>query len=252
MREEFFSMSEIVEYDFPNTFNAQEEKFFWWILNKAVESNRVVVKTQEVRDFADLGNISDLRTITILSEFLDKLIEIKIAIFKNGYLEKERISLLESYKTRIKTGSKKDEVSVELQMNDLAIKSLGADFLADLKSGGIPTTVRHQFKNRYARRLYRFLLPHIFEGRLFFTKEELFDLLVIPESYDRNKGKLTKSVFVPIKQELSPIFKGLRLSKKYKAERGAPLYGYKFTWNVSKINSNNSFKMPSEEFLDKI
>lgn len=28
MREEFFSMSEIVEYDFPNTFNAQEEKFF--------------------------------------------------------------------------------------------------------------------------------------------------------------------------------------------------------------------------------
>lgn len=122
-------MSEIVEYDFPNTFNAQEEKFFCWILNKAVESNRVVVKTQEVRDFADLGNISDLRTITILSEFLDKLIEIKIAIFKNGYLEKERISLLESYKTRIKTGSKKDEVSVELQMNDLAIKSMGADFL---------------------------------------------------------------------------------------------------------------------------
>ena len=107
----------------------RKKNFFCWILNKAVESNRVVVKTQEVRDFADLGNISDLRTITILSEFLDKLIEIKIAIFKNGYLEKERISLLESYKTRIKTGSKKDEVSVELQMNDLAIKSMGADFL---------------------------------------------------------------------------------------------------------------------------
>lgn len=247
-------MSEIIEYNFPNkcSFSSKEEELFCWILNKAIKSNRVVIKVQEIRDFAGLGNISDLRTVTILSEFLDKLIEIKIAIFKNGYLEKERISLLESYKTRVKTGSKKDEVSIELQMNELAVKSMGADFFDNLKSGVIPTVVRHQFKNRYACRLYRFLLPHIFEGRRFFTKEELFDLLVIPESYDRNKGKLTKSVFVPIKQELSPIFKGLRLSKKYKAERGAPLYGYNFTWNVSKINSNNSLKMPSEEFLDKI
>lgn len=245
-------MSEIIEYDFPNkcSFNSKEEELFCWILKKAVKSNRVVIKTQEIRDFADLGNISDLRTITILSEFLDKLIEIKIAIFKNGYLEKERISLLESYKTRIKTGSKKDEVSVELQMNELAVASMSADFFVDLKSGVIPAVVGYRFKNRYARRLYRFLLPHIFEGKIFFTKEELFDLLVIPESYDRNKGKLTKSVFIPIKQELSPIFKGLRLSKKYKAERGAPLYGYKFTWK--KINSNSSSKMPPEEVLDEL
>ncbi|MGA3322806.1 replication initiation protein, partial [Lactiplantibacillus pentosus] len=48
-----------------------------------------------------------------------------------------------------------------------------------------------------------------------------------------------QSVLKPIKEELTPLFRGLTVRKKYGKGRGNPVIGYSFTWKSEKKNAND-------------
>ncbi len=49
---------------------------------------------------------------------------------------------------------------------------------------------------------------------LIFSKEDFFELLDMPKSYWNSPSNVDKFVIKPIKEELTPLFRGLTVRKK--------------------------------------
>ncbi len=76
-------------------------------------------------------------------------------------------------------------------------------------------------------------------GYAFLSKEDFFELLDIPKSYWKKSGDIDRYVIKPIKEELTPLFRGLAIRKKYGKGRGKPVIGYSFTWKPEKKGAND-------------
>lgn len=61
--------------------------------------------------------------------------------------------------------------------------------------------------------------------------------LDIPKSY--KQGDIDRSILQPIRQELTTIFLGLTLTKKYGKGRGNPVIGYQFSFKPESKNAND-------------
>ncbi|HDW7879679.1 TPA: RepB family plasmid replication initiator protein, partial [Staphylococcus aureus] len=85
------------------------------------------------------------------------------------------------------------------------------------------------------------------KGFAYFSKEDFHELLDIPKSY--NQGTIDQRVFNPIRQELTAIFKGLTIKKKYGKGRGKPVIGYQFTFKpeIKKADDFNKHAPTKEE-----
>ncbi|EGO5033199.1 initiator RepB protein, partial [Enterococcus faecalis] len=64
-----------------------------------------------------------------------------------------------------------------------------------------------------------------------------------------NQGTIDQRVFNPIRQELTAIFKGLTIKKKYGKGRGKPVIGYQFTFKpeIKKADDFNKHAPTKEE-----
>jgi hypothetical protein len=83
-------------------------------------------------------------------------------------------------------------------------------------------------KSSYSKTMFRLLKQYRTTGYAIFTKADFRELLDIPQSY--TEGDVGKKVLKPIKEELSGIFGGLRVTKRYGKGRGKPVIGYTFTF----------------------
>ena len=79
-----------------------------------------------------------------------------------------------------------------------------------------------------------------------------FDLLDIPQSYWNSPSNIDKFILKPIKEELTPLFKGLTIRKKYGKGRGKPVIGYRFTWKAETKNEDDFSKGMKEDLRKKI
>ena len=108
-----------------------------------------------------------------------------------------------------------------------------------------------QFTNldsTYSKTMFRLLKQYRTQGWAEFSKETFFDLLDIPKSYWNSPSNIDKFILKPIKEELTPLFKGLTIRKKYGKGRGKPVIGYRFTWNAE-INHADDFSKGKQEDL---
>ncbi len=73
------------------------------------------------------------------------------------------------------------------------------------------------------------------------------ELLDIPKSY--RESVINKKIIKPIRQELTAIFKGLTIKKKYGKGRGKPVIGYQFTFKpeIKKADDFNKHAPTKEE-----
>lgn len=94
-------------------------------------------------------------------------------------------------------------------------------------------------RSSYAKTMFRLLKQHRTIGTRYFTIEEFRRLLAVPASY--RPTNIDKTVLTPIREELSPVFKGLVVSKK-KGGRGNKLLGYKFNWKPEPKNADDFSK----------
>ena len=108
-----------------------------------------------------------------------------------------------------------------------------------------------QFTNldsTYSKTMFRLLKQYRTQGWAEFSKETFFDLLDIPKSYWNSPSNIDKLILKPIKEELTPLFKGLTIRKKYGKGRGKPVIGYRFTWKAE-INHADDFSKGKQEDL---
>ena len=96
--------------------------------------------------------------------------------------------------------------------------------------------------------MFRLLKQYRTQGWAEFSKETFFDLLDIPKSYWNSPSNIDKFILKPIKEELTPLFKGLTIRKKYGKGRGKPVIGYRFTWKAE-INHADDFSKGKQEDL---
>ncbi|MGD1356888.1 replication initiation protein, partial [Enterococcus faecium] len=73
----------------------------------------------------------------------------------------------------------------------------------------------------YAKTMFRLLKQYRTQGWAGLSKEDFLELLDIPKSY--RQTNINQFVLKPIKEELTPLFKGLTIRKKYGKGRGKPV-----------------------------
>lgn len=92
-------------------------------------------------------------------------------------------------------------------------------------------------KSSYAKTMFRLLKQFRTTGYAYFSVADFNELLDVPKSY--KSSNINQSVLKPIKEELTPLFRGLTVRKKYGKGRGKPVIGYTFTWKSEKKNAND-------------
>src|SRR5699024_10266927 len=107
----------------------------------------------------------------------------------------------------------------------------------------------NELQSSYAKTMFRLLKQYRTKGFVYFSKEDFHELLDIPKSYWNNQANVDNRVIKPIRQELTAIFKGLSIKKKYGKGRGKPVIGYQFTFKpeIKKADDFNKHAPTKEE-----
>lgn len=91
-------------------------------------------------------------------------------------------------------------------------------------------------RSTYSKTMFRLLKQYRTVGQRSFSMAEFRELLDVPESYTTDA--IDKRILKPIKEELSPIFKGLAI-RKLRGGRGGKITGYKFSWKPERKDAND-------------
>ncbi len=73
---------------------------------------------------------------------------------------------------------------------------------------------------------------------------------VVPESY--KQGNVDQKVIKPIKEELTSLFRGLAIRKKYGKGRGKPVIGYIFAWKPERKNAEDVRVSEQQRLKDQL
>ncbi len=73
---------------------------------------------------------------------------------------------------------------------------------------------------------------------------------VVPESY--KQGNVDQKVIKPIKEELTSLFRGLAIRKKYGKGRGKPVIGYTFAWKPERKNAEDVRVSEQQRLKDQL
>ncbi|EHM3170701.1 replication initiation protein [Enterococcus faecalis] len=105
----------------------------------------------------------------------------------------------------------------------------------------------NELQSSYAKTMFRLLKQFRTKGCAYFSKDDFYELLDIPKTY--KQGNVDQKVLQPIKQELTAIFKGLTIKKKYGKGRGKPVIGYQFSFKpeIKKADDFNKHAPTKEE-----
>ena len=105
-------------------------------------------------------------------------------------------------------------------------------------------------KSSYAKTMFRLLKQFRTTGYAYFSVADFNELLDVPKSY--KSSNINQSVLKPIKEELTPLFRGLTVRKKYGKGRGKPVIGYSFTWKPEKKDANDFSQGQFQDELQKL
>jgi len=87
-----------------------------------------------------------------------------------------------------------------------------------------------ELRSSYSKTMFRLLKGYRTTGYAYFSKDDFNELLDVPKSYLTRTGDIDRKIIQPIKEELTPLFQGLTIRKKYGKGRGKPVIGYSFSW----------------------
>lgn len=225
--------NELVKYDPElNTiplrkFTAVEMNLFFSIVSRLRDQgdNTVKLTFNQLKDLSAYPSNSNKRFIDDLEKTYNHLMDLRFgATSKNG----KRRSRFVMFTDFLIDGQPDNGEApyVKVRVNSTAIPLLN----------NLEQWVRYSLddfkylRSNYAKTMFRLLKQFRTTGRANFKAEDLYELLDVPKSYLRNKGRLNQAVFNPIMEELTPIFRGLKLKKVYGTGRGRPLIRYEFQW----------------------
>ena len=175
-----------------------------------------------------------------LTRTYDHLMDLRFGKKSNGGLTIERFTMFTDFEIH----GEVDDPYVDIKVHEKALPLLN-----NLESWvRFSLTEFRDLNSSYAKTMFRLLKQYRTQGWAEFSKETFFDLLDIPKSYWNSPSNIDKFILKPIKEELTPLFKGLTIRKKYGKGRGKPVIGYRFTWKAE-INHADDFSKGKQEDL---
>lgn len=227
-------------------FTPVQMNLFFSIISRMREkgSEKVVFSFDQLKDLSNYKATANLRFIDDLEQTYDKLMDLRFGRRSVSGYRRERFVLFSSFDIN----GDCDEPYAEIQLHEKAIPLLN----------GLDEWVRYslqqfnELQSSYSKTMFRLLKQFRTTGYAYFSKEDFFELLDIPNSYLSQPANLDKRVLKPIKEELSPLFRGLKITKKYGRGRGRPVVGYQFSFTPEPKNADDFWKGEHEETRKKL
>jgi len=220
-------------------FSPVEMNLFFSIVSRMREkgAERVRFSFDQLKDLSDYKATANKRFIDDLKSTYEKILSLRFGRRSESGLTVEMFVMF----TRFKINGDADEPYVEIQIFEDALPLLN----------GLDEWVRYslqqfnELQSSYSKTMFRLLKQFRTTGYAYFTKEDFNELLDIPKSY--RESDLNKKVLKPIKEELTQLFRGLTIKKKYGKGRGKPVIGYQFSFKAEAKNADDFSKTKQEE-----
>ena len=244
--------NEIIKYDSElNTiplkqFTPVEMNLFFSIISRMRDKKdeTVVFSFEQLKELSDYKPTANKRFIDDLRKTYLKLLSLQFGSTSKSGLSFQAFNMFNKFAIN----GDIEEPYVEIQMNEMAIPLLN----------NLETWVRYslaefrELQSSYSKTMFRLLKQYRTTGWAEFSKANFFELLDIPKSYLNKSENVDLRVLKPIKEELTPLFRGLKISKKYGKGRGKPVVAYRFSWKPEKNDSDDFSKGEREDIRQKL
>ena len=231
--------NELVKYDPElNTiplrkFTPVEMNLFFSIVSRMRDQGNKTVRFSfdQLKELSNYKPTANKRFIDDIENTYQKILSLRFGRRSKNGLDREMFVMFTEFEIK----GNAEEPYVDVQVYPKAL-----NLLNDLESW-----VRYalsefkDLKSSYAKTMFRLIKQFRTTGYAYFSKEDFFELLDIPKSYWNIPSNVDKKVLKPIKEELTPLFRGLTIRKKYGKGRGKPVIGYSFAWKLERKNSND-------------
>lgn len=226
------------------SFTAVEMNLFFSIVSRMRDKNNQVVRFTfpQLKELSNYKATANKNFLNDLRSTYTKLIRLNFGRTSKSGLRFEAFVMF----TDFDINGDAEEPYVDIKLHEKALPLLNE----------LDSWVRYslqqfnQLQSSYSKTMFRLLKQFRTTGYAYFTKEDLHELLDIPKSY--NQGTIDQRVFSPIRKELTPLFRGLTIKKKYGKGRGKPVVGYQFSFKAEAKNADDFSKGGQEDLRKKM
>ncbi len=222
-------------------FTPVEMNLFFSIVSRMREKGDKTVRFSfdQLKDLSNYKATANVRFVDDLKTTYEKILSLRFGRRSKSGLSYEMFVMF----TKFKINGDTPEPYVDIQIFEDALPLLN-----DLDSWVRYSLQQfNELQSSYSKTMFRLLKQYRTKGFAYFSKEDFHELLDIPKSY--KQPDIDKRVIKPIRQELTAIFKGLTIKKKYGKGRGKPVIGYQFTFKpeIKKADDFNKHAPTKEE-----
>ena len=225
-------------------FTPVEMNLFFSIVSRMRDKGEQTVRFSfdQLKKLSDYKPTANNRFIDDLAETYEKILSLRFGRRSKSGLSIEMFVMF----TEFKINGDVEEPYVDIRIYEKAIPLLN----------NLDEWVRYSLKqftdlqSSYSKTMFRLLKQFRTTGYAYFSKEDFHELLDIPKSY--RETHINERVLKPIKEELTPLFRGLTIKMKYGKGRGKPVIGYQFAFKPENKNANDFSKGEREDLRQKI
>ncbi|UQF72086.1 replication initiation protein (plasmid) [Vagococcus lutrae] len=227
-------------------FSAVEMNLFFSIVSRMREKGDKTVRFSfdQLKDLSNYKATANTRFVDDLKDTYEKILSLRFGRKSQTGLSYSMFVMF----TEFEINGDVEQPYVDIKIHDKAIPLLN----------NLDEWVRYslqqftELQSSYSKTMFRLLKQFRTTGYAYFTKDDFFELLDIPSSYLKQPANLDKRVLKPIKEELTPIFTGLTIKKKYGKGRGKPVIGYQFSFKPEMKNADDFYKGEREDIRKKL
>ena len=225
-------------------FSPVEMNLFFSIVSRMRDKGEQTVRFSfdQLKDLSDYKATANSRFIDDIYSTYEKILSLRFGNRSANGLNRSMFVMF----TQFEIVGDTDEPYVDIKLFEKAIPLLN----------GLDEWVRYSLKqfnelqSSYSKTMFRLLKQFRTTGYAYFSKEDFSELLDIPKSY--RESDINKNIFKPIKEELTPLFRGLTIKKKYGQGRGKPVIGYQFSFKAEAKNADDFSKGKQEDLRKKM
>jgi len=225
-------------------FSPVEMNLFFSIVSRMREQGNKTVRFtfDQLKDLSNYKATANVRFVDDLKETYEKILSLRFGKRSKSGLNYSMFVMF----TEFEIVGESDEPYVDIRIHDKAIPLLN----------DLDEWVRYslnqftELQSSYSKTMFRLLKQFRTTGFAYFSKEDFNELLDVPKSY--KQGNIDQKILTPIKTELTPLFRGLTIKKKYGKGRGKPVIGYQFTFKAERKDADDFSKGQHEDTRKKL
>jgi plasmid replication initiation protein len=212
-------------------FSPVEMNLFFSIVSRMRDKGDQTVRFSfdQLKELSNYKPTANRRFIDDIKRTYDHLMDLRFGSQSKSGLSFERFVMF----TKFKINGDVDEPYVDVEIYKDALPLLN-----NLESWVRYALIEFRdLKSSYAKTMFRLLKGYRTTGYAYFSKADFNELLDIPTSY--KEFHVNQRILAPIREELSPLFRGLTIRKKYGKGRGKPVIGYSFAWKPERKDAED-------------